>query len=66
MDVIEFRVATFRIRFLPSLNEIGSSPKKNMLLWFEITLIVRKGLALDEECLCLSFLHSKRSAQSRL
>ena len=45
-----FRVASFRLQFLPSLNQVGSSYRKTMLLWFKPTLIVRKGLGLNEKC----------------
>ena len=44
-----FRVATFRLQFLPSLNQVGSSCRVTMLLWFKSALIVRKGLGLNEE-----------------
>jgi len=32
----------FRLQFLPSLSQIGSSCKETMLVWFKQTLIVRK------------------------
>ena len=43
------RVASFRLQFLPSLNQVGSSYRETMLLWFKPTLIFRKGLGLNEE-----------------
>ena len=45
-----FRVASFRLQFLPSLNVVGSSCRETMLLWFKSTLTVRKGLGLNEKC----------------
>ena len=45
-----FRVASFRLQFLPSLNQVGSSCRKTMLLWFKLTVIVGKGLGLNEKC----------------
>ena len=46
------RVASFRLQFLPSLNKVGSFYRETMLLWFKPTLIVGKGLSLNEEYLC--------------
>jgi len=45
-----FRVASFRLQFLPSLNQVGSSYRDTMFLWFEPTLIVGKRLGLNEKC----------------
>ena len=45
-----FRVASFRLQFLPSLNQIGSSYREAMLLWFKSTLTVRNRLGLNEKC----------------
>ena len=43
-----FRVASFRLQFLPSLNQVGSSCRETILLWFKLTVIVGKGLGLNE------------------
>ena len=45
-----FRVASFRLQFLPSLNQVGSSYREAMLLWFKSTLTVRNRLGLNEKC----------------
>ena len=45
-----FRVASFWLQFLPSLNELGSSYRETMLLLFKPTLIFRKVLGLNEVC----------------
>ena len=44
-----FRVASFRLQFLPSLHDLWSSYRETILLWFKPTLIFRKGLGLNEE-----------------
>ena len=46
-----FRVEYFRLQFLLSLNQIGSSFWETMLLWFKPTLIVGNDFSLDEQCL---------------
>ena len=43
------RVASFRLQFLPSLNQVGSSYRETILFWFKSTLTVRKGLGLNEK-----------------
>ena len=45
-----FSVATFLLHYLPSLNEVVSSYRETMLLWFKSTLTVRNRLGLNEKC----------------
>jgi len=35
MPMGSFRIATFWLQFLPSLNQVGSSYRETMLLWFK-------------------------------
>ena len=39
---VQFRVASFRLQFLPSLNQVGSSYRETMLLWFTTNTNIQK------------------------
>ena len=42
------RVASFRLQFLPSLKQVGSSYRETILFWFKSTLTVKKGLGFKD------------------